>query len=265
MSREPADRPLGAVSVTPGDPWLPVEVFDRLGSTNDELRRDPRPYRVVVADVQESGRGRLGRVWTTTPGTALAVSALVPQPPSGASWVPLFAGLAVQRAVAEVAGVPTGLKWPNDVLVPGDDGRKLAGVLCEWLPVGVVVGVGVNVDTARADLPLDTATSLRAAGHPGVHRTALLEAYLRHLAAVLREDTGPSGASVRAYRDACATVGQDVEVHEPAGAIRRGRATGVDEAGRLRVRTDGGTAQVSAGDVVHVRLQGTERGGADGG
>lgn len=253
MSENPRIRPLGAVSVTPGDPWLPVEVHERVGSTNDLVREDPRPWRVVVADVQESGRGRLGRTWTTTPGTALAVSVLVPEPASGAGWVPLLAGLALHRAVAEVSGVATALKWPNDVLVPGDGDRKLAGLLCEWTPAGVVVGAGVNVDTAREDLPLDTATSLRAAGAPGTDRTSLLEAYLRHLAAVLREDTGPDGASVAAYRAACSTVGRDVEVHAPDGTVREGRATGVDAEGRLTVRTETGTSSVSAGDVVHVR------------
>jgi len=141
-----------------------VEVFDRLGSTNDEVRERPALWRVVVAEQQDAGRGRLGRTWTTTPGTSLAVSVLVPAPASGASWVPLLAGLAVHRAVEQVAGVETALKWPNDVLVPGDGDRKLAGLLCEWTQAGIVVGLGLNVDTARAELPLDTATSLRAAG-----------------------------------------------------------------------------------------------------
>jgi BirA family biotin operon repressor/biotin-[acetyl-CoA-carboxylase] ligase len=247
--------PLGERSVTPGDPWGPVEVFDRLGSTNDEVRAHPATWRVVVAEVQDAGRGRLGRAWTTTPGTALAVSVLVPAPASGASWVPLLAGVAVHRAVEEVAGVVTALKWPNDVLVPADGDRKLAGLLCEWTEEGVIVGLGLNVDTARDDLPLETATSLRAAGAPGVDRATLLTAYLVHLARVLADDTGPGGAARTAYLAACATVGREVEVHEPAGVVHRGVATGVDDAGRLTVRSDRGERAVSAGDVVHVRAR----------
>jgi BirA family biotin operon repressor/biotin-[acetyl-CoA-carboxylase] ligase len=246
--------PLRAASVQPGDPWLPVEVFPTLGSTNDEVRDRPRLWRVVVADRQERGRGRLGRAWSTIPGTALAVSALVPVPASGAGWVPLLAGLAVHRAVGEVSGVPTALKWPNDVLVPGDGDRKLAGILCEWLAEGVVVGLGLNVDTAREDLPLDTATSLRTSGAPGVDRAALLTAVLVHLARVLHEDTGPDGPSVAAYREACTTLGREVEVRAPDGSVRAGRATGVDGTGRLAVHTSAGTVLVSAGDVVHVRV-----------
>ncbi|MBR7743500.1 biotin--[acetyl-CoA-carboxylase] ligase [Phycicoccus sp. BSK3Z-2] len=252
MQDNPLERPLDAASVTPGGPWSPVEYHDRVGSTNDVLRADPRPGRVVVADVQEAGRGRLARSWTTTPGTSLAVSVLVPVPPSGALWVPLLVGLAVREAVAEVSGLVVDLKWPNDVLVPSDGDRKLAGVLCEWTDVGVVAGLGLNVGTAREDLPLDTATSLRAAGHDAP-RTDLLEAYLRRLADLLAADTGPAGPTADAYRAVCSTLGRDVEVHLPGGTVRRGRATGVDAEGRLVLRTDGGTAQVTAGDVVHVR------------
>jgi BirA family biotin operon repressor/biotin-[acetyl-CoA-carboxylase] ligase len=253
VSQNPTQRPLDERSVTPGAPWGPIEVFERLGSTNDEVRSAPRPWRVVVAEHQDAGRGRLGRTWATTPGTSLAVSVLVPPPASGASWVPLLAGLAVHRAVAEVAGVQTSLKWPNDVLVPGDGDRKLAGLLCEWTQDGVVVGLGLNVDTARADLPLDTATSLRAAGAPGVDRAAVLTAYLVHLARLLHDDTGPGGAAQLAYAAQCATVGRTVEVHQPGGAVLRGIGTGVDAAGRLTVRGVNGTDAVSAGDVVHVR------------
>ena len=255
MDEKPGPGPLDERSVTPGRPWGGIEVFDQLGSTNDEVRAHPRTWRVVVAERQDAGRGRLGRTWTTTPGTALAVSALVPPPPSGASWVPLLAGLAVHRAVEEVAGVVTSLKWPNDVLVPGDRDRKLAGLLCEWTTDGVIVGLGLNVDTTRGDLPLDTATSLRAAGAPGVDRATLLTAYLAHLARVLADDTGPGGDAQRAYVTACATVGREVEVHEPGGVLRRGVATGVDDAGRLTLRSAEGVRAVSAGDVVHVRAR----------
>jgi BirA family biotin operon repressor/biotin-[acetyl-CoA-carboxylase] ligase len=253
VSEDPRPAPLVAASVQPGDPWRPVEVLASVGSTNDVVRAGPAPWRVVTAERQEQGRGRLGRAWTTTPGTSLAVSVLVPVPPSGPGWVPLFTGLAVRRAVREVSGLVTSLKWPNDVLVPSDGDRKLAGVLCEWVPEGVVVGLGLNVDARRSDLPVDTATSLRAAGVPGVDRAALLTAYLAQLAVVLREDTGPRGPSVAAYRDACATVGRAVEVHGPDCSVRTGRATAVDDEGRLALLTPAGDELVSAGDVVHVR------------
>lgn len=253
MTTTPRPLPLGASCVTPGEPWRSIVVLERVSSTNDEVRGRAEPWQVVVAERQDAGRGRLGRGWTTTPGTSLAVSALVPCPASGPTWVPLLAGLAVHRAVAEVAGVATSLKWPNDVLVPGDHDRKLAGLLCEWTDVGVVVGLGLNVDTARDDLPLETATSLRAAGSPGVDRARLLTAYLVHLARLVREDTGPGGPGPTAYRAACATLGREVEVRAPDDVVSTGVATGVDDAGRLAVRSGMRVYAVTAGDVVHVR------------
>lgn len=236
-------------------PYAGLEVHERLDSTNAHVTRHPVPWQVVTAEVQGAGRGRLGRSWVTAPGESLAVSVLLPPVPD-VGWVPLAVGLAVARAVDDVAGPATVLKWPNDVLVPADGDRKLAGILCELLDTGVVVGAGVNVGQGEADLPVDTATSLAAAGAPDISREALLAAYLRHLADLhTRLAGGPvERAGVRtAYRDRCATIGAHVEVHRPGGDVVHGVATGVDDTGRLVLRASGGTSAVAAGDVVHVR------------
>ncbi len=238
-----------------GDPWCPTEVFDEVDSTNAVCVADPRAWRVVTAERQTQGRGRLDRAWTTVPHSALAVSVVVPHDALDRSrmplgWLPLVAGLAVVGAVADVCGLRTALKWPNDVLVPADGDRKLAGILCEWTPEGVVVGTGVNVDTPREALPLETATSLRAAGHPGVPREVLLTAYLTHLADLV---TGDTDRGRRDYARASATLGRDILVHLPGGGSVHGRATGMDEHGRLVLETADGCQAVTAGDVIHVR------------
>mgnify|MGYP000846113482 CR=1 FL=1 len=120
------------------NPWLAIEVRDEVDSTNAVLVADPQPWRVLVAERQSAGRGRLARSWVTTPGQALAVSAVVPPDGMPVGWVPLVAGLAVAEAITATSGVGAALKWPNDVLLPGDGDRKVAGVLCEWTPVVVV-------------------------------------------------------------------------------------------------------------------------------
>lgn len=247
-----APHPLDAADLEPSGPWSRVEVHASLDSTNAEATRRPDPWRVVVAEEQRSGRGRLGRHWVTTPGAALAVSAVLPAPPGSEGWVPLAAGLAVHRAVAEVAGVATTLKWPNDVLAPRAGDRKVAGILCEWVGSGIVVGVGVNVDQTEGQLPAQVAASLRTAGAPGVDRARLLTAYLSHLAALHSQLRGTPGAVRAAYRVACGTIGSEVVVHGP-GRDLVGLATGVDDDGRLCLRTSEREYAVPAGDVVHVR------------
>ena len=255
--REPLEREaLHEALVTSGSPWLDVDVHPELGSTNAEAARLARPFHVVITDHQKAGRGRLGRTWETPPHTSVTLSVLLPAPDTGRGWMPLAAGLAVRDALRDVAGVEAGLKWPNDVLLPADDERKVCGILCELQPGGIVVGLGINVDQDRDELPVDTATSLRLAGAPDVDRTELVVAVLGRLARWHLSLTG--GANARAvlhsaYRSACLTIGRDVELHIAGGDVRRARATGVDEEGRLVVTSGGAEYSVAAGDVVHVR------------
>lgn len=258
---------LHAVLITPTSPWRGLDVHAELGSTNAEAARLGEPWRVVVADHQSAGRGRLGRVWEAPLGTSVALSVLLPAPAEGVGWMPLLAGLAVARAVTGVAGVRTALKWPNDVLVEQDGWRKVSGVLCEARDGGVVVGIGVNVDQRRDELPVDSATSLRLCGAPGLRRETLVVDILDHLAA-LHAGLVSGGAALEAcraaYRAACATVGQEVDLHRAAGPAERVRATGVDDEGRLLVRDGGREYAVAAGDVVHVRPGGRSGPEADG-
>ncbi|MEO7268351.1 MAG: biotin--[acetyl-CoA-carboxylase] ligase [Knoellia sp.] len=253
MTPPAAAQPMNASLITPGPPWLPVEVHESVDSTNAELSRDPRLWRVVTAEEQRNGRGRLDRAWTTTPGTSIAASVLVPRPATAPlGWVPLVVGLALRDALTEVSGVEISLKWPNDLLVPTDDDRKLAGILAELTPTGVVIGTGVNIDQERADLPVDRATSLRLAGAPGVGRESVLTAYLRSLATLLRDLDDDAYAVRAAYAAACGTLGRTVTAHLPNGEVH-GVATGIDADGRLCLSTDNGPYAVAAGDVVHVR------------
>lgn len=253
--------------------WDAPEWHESLGSTNDEALADPRPGRVVVAEHQWAGRGRQGRVWSSPPGTCLAISAVLPPPaPRWAGWVPLAAGLAVvdalERSRWPVAAV---LKWPNDVLLEG--GRapgKICGVLAQVAHTGaVVVGAGINIDHDVDQLPVPTATSWRLARGgaplPDGARQALLEDYLAHLAEL--HDllvTGGEVAVRRAYLQRCSTVGKQVVVHRPDGGRTEGTVREVDGAGALVLETAPAQGEADAptsrsvhhaGDVVHVRGQ----------
>ncbi|MEO5982900.1 MAG: biotin--[acetyl-CoA-carboxylase] ligase [Pedococcus sp.] len=258
--REPLQREaLHAALVTSGSPWLDVDVHPELGSTNAEAARLARPFHVVVTDHQQAGRGRLGRSWETPPHTSVTLSVLLPAPDSGRGWMPLAAGLAVRDALREVTGLESGLKWPNDVLLPTDGERKVCGILCELQPGGIVVGLGVNVDQERDELPVETATSLRLAGAPDVSHEDLVVALLGHLARWHASLTGGLQARAllhAAYRSACLTIGREVELHIAGGDVRRAQATGVDEEGRLVVASGSTEYSVAAGDVVHVRPAG---------
>ncbi|MFX4286116.1 biotin--[acetyl-CoA-carboxylase] ligase [Janibacter sp. G349] len=239
--------------------WGAVVHREVTGSTNADVLERAVPWSPVLADLQTAGRGRLGRAWQEVPGAGLAMSVLVPTVPAP-GWLPLAAGLAVRSALTEV-GVAAELKWPNDVLVPADGDRKVCGVLCQMLPsgTGVVVGIGINVHHERDQLPVATATSLRLVGAQ-VDRTDLAASVLRGLrglhADLAAGDERAKGVHL-AYREACGTIGRLVDVHRPDGSVVTATATGVDDDGRLVVSADGRSDTVAAGDVQHIRPAGT--------
>ena len=244
-------------------PWTSLTVLPETASTNADLVRaaaegEVAPWSVLVTEHQSAGRGRLGRTWTSARGSTLTFSALVPIP-SAPAWVPLLAGLAVADAVEEVYAVRPALKWPNDVLAPvggPHEGHKVAGILCELTPAGIVVGIGLNVDQTEEELPVPTASSLRllAGGHPaGLTRERLLRVLLVHLAATLSAWAEDPDRVRDAYRRSCTTLGRQVRVDLGAGDVRLGRAIAVDEDGHLVADLDGGRRTLAAGDVTHVR------------
>lgn len=242
--------------------WLQPERHETVGSTNAQALADARPGRVVLADHQSAGQGRRGRTWSSPPGTGMAISAVVPGlPPAVAGWLPLVAGLAVVRALADSRWpVDASLKWPNDVLVAtGPRPGKVCGVLAQVSGTGaVVVGAGVNVDHAEDQLPVATATSWRlsrgGAPLPDAARGAFLVDYLRHLAELhdALED-GQVGPVRAAYLARSATLGRPVVLHRPDGGTTQGVACDLADDGALVVEGPEGRAVHHAGDVQHLR------------
>ena len=152
-------------------------------STQRMLANDDGEGAVAVAEEQTEGRGRLGRSWEAPEGTSVLVSVLL-LPAVQAARLPelsLVAGGAVAEAIAEVTGIEPTIKFPNDVLIAG---RKVAGILAESSEGRVVLGIGVNANQTREQLPADAQTeptSLRLELGQPVNRVQLLAAILLQL------------------------------------------------------------------------------------
>ena len=248
--RAPLDQV--ALQAVAGPQWQ-VRLYAEADSTNALAIADPVRHRVVVADHQQAGRGRLDRDWVTPPGAALTFSAVF-DPVVDTEWwpvVPLVAGYAVAHAL----GGFVRLKWPNDVMI-GE--QKVCGILVERVnsrPPMVVIGIGINVDQTADELPVPTATSLALAGHP-VDRTVLFGDVIRHLRVSLGQFAHHPHTFMNQYRGSSATLDRDVRVDLPGDRTVEGRAFDFDEHGRLVLETPEGLLTLSAGDVVHVRPAG---------
>nr|WP_285740017.1 biotin--[acetyl-CoA-carboxylase] ligase [Kitasatospora phosalacinea] len=270
LERPPLDeRALRLDLLRPGALWTSLDVVSETGSTNADLAaraREGAPEGgVLVAESQHAGRGRLDRRWNAPPRSGLFLSLLLrPQgvPTERYGWLPILIGTAVSATLDRVAGVSTGLKWPNDLqtVVDGQE-RKLGGILTELSGGAVVAGLGLNVSLRADELPVPTATSLALAGAGTTDRSTLLRAVLREFAELYGEWTAAAGdphasGLLPAYTARCTTLNRQVRVQLPGERELLGEAVAVDGDGRLVVRTpDGARHPVAAGDVVHVRPQ----------
>ncbi|MCU1500035.1 MAG: biotin/acetyl-CoA-carboxylase ligase [Acidimicrobiales bacterium] len=254
------------------------------GSTNADLmelaRHGEAEGVVVVADHQTAGRGRRGRTWEAPPGASLMASVLLRPRSAEAGATTMAVAVAAAEAVEELTGCVARLKWPNDLVWPGDGSeadRKLAGILAEvdwpaastassgWSAPGpddrvaVVVGIGINV--AWGPMPPDLAPIAVALDHitapaPPPDREDLLIAFLTALDRTYRHLTsGPRGRDRLRdrWRERSATLGRRVRVDLGSDDVE-GTAVDVTDDGHLVVETIQGDRRVLAvGDVVHLR------------
>jgi len=228
----------------------PYRFAPQCESSQTMLGPDDPEGAVAVCDEQTAGRGRLGRSWVVPPGTGVLVSVLL-RPPAGrvAAELSLVGGVAVALAVEDAVDLASQIKWPNDVMV---DRHKVAGVLAEARDGAVVLGIGLNVNQARDELPEDAtvpAASLRT-----------LDGIRRDRAPLLAAILGRLEAAYAAWRDG----GLDAIYDElaPRDFLRNRRvavgddegvAAKIDRSGRLEVAVNGERRLVESGEVRYLR------------
>ncbi len=243
--------------------------YDVTGSTNNDAKRcgeegDPHGT-VVVADIQNAGKGRRGRGWQTLSGTALSFTILLrPEfSPDKASMVTLVMALSVAEAVEEAAAGAENavitIKWPNDIVL---NKKKICGMLTEMTMTPemdeiqyLVAGAGINVNTASPEEFQEeirnTATSIRIETGQQINRAGLLEKTLLRFEKNYKtflETLDMSGLR-EAYQAHLQGIGGQVRVLDPAGEYT-GISRGINDRGELLVeKEDGEIVQVYAGEV----------------
>jgi BirA family transcriptional regulator, biotin operon repressor / biotin---[acetyl-CoA-carboxylase] ligase len=230
-----------------GHPYLYEETCE---STQRLLQPDASEGAVAVCDVQSGGRGRLGRSWEAPAGTAILMSVLLLPPPArNPTELSLVAGTSVAEALEGAIGLAVQIKWPNDVMV---NRRKVAGVIAEKADGAVVVGIGLNVNQTRAELPAE----------------ARVEAASLLTTDGIRRDRAPLLAAIidRLEHDYDAWVERGLDgVYDTLGArdFLRGRrvtvdgaegvGAGIDRDGRFLVDVGGERRVVESGEILFER------------
>ncbi len=217
---------------------------------------------LVWALDQSSGRGRLGKRWSSVYGKGLYLSFIYRLKVDFSDYakITLVTGVAVARFIEEVLGDAQeriALKWPNDLLI---DGKKVAGILAEAAAPGgahrpyVIIGIGVNISQEEADFseelqPLATSLFIETG------RKERLQDFLRRLQghvqrAVSRFESGQFSQLLKEWCRMDYLYGREITCVGVDGKIISGIALGPDETGVLYLRDKNGCKQeILSGDL----------------
>lgn len=249
-------------------PQLQIEVMDTVDSTNKMLKEwfqmGGEGEKVMFAKEQTAGVGRHGRPWLAPANTQLIFSLgrkieFSPDSSAQVGWIPLVAGLALQKVLQSELSVTAGLKWPNDVQI---EGKKIAGILVEALPrnsqdtlLTVIVGIGINLFTHQNMEHLPNATSVENYLPPGtiLYPTNLAVSIVKELITQLT-NLAKGKNFTQEYLKASSTIGKQVRLEIANSKPIIGQAVDIDEYGRLQLATVEGEKRVfSAGEITHLR------------
>ncbi len=234
-----------------------VEIVDTIDSTNSELLRRNGPHgKVIAAEMQSMGRGRMGRSWLGEPGGSLTFS-LAWKFDRGAgflSGLSLAVGIALARAMMDCGIEGIRLKWPNDVLY---NFHKLAGILIEVKgdmlgPTLAVIGIGINFSLSeKTKQHIDQAViglSSMPVANPG--RNRLFHAVLSRLFDVLGQFEKSGFAPFKEeWLRLNAYDNKPVRLKLPSGKIEEGHVAGVSDRGEILIDSDQGTIAFASGEV----------------
>ena len=196
---------------------LPVVFYEETDSTNTRAKEfakahpESRENMLFVANAQTRGRGRMGRSFVSNEGAGIYMSLLTYPSERGfdATRATAKAAVAICRAIDELYGTRTEIKWVNDVYLGG---KKLAGILCEG-EVGqsgeigyLIIGMGINVyKNAISDEISTIATSIESETNITPERSVIT-------AKIAKEVLGLNASDFEEYKKRSLVIGRMVRV-----------------------------------------------------
>ena len=242
--------------------WVAKEVlyFDTIDSTNTKAQElAEKGYQsgtLVVADKQDSGKGRRGRSWVSPSGTGIFMTLMIKPDinPNNASMLTLVAALAVAKAITSVTGEEALIKWPNDIVI---NGKKVCGILTEMNAQfdyinHIVVGIGINVhnESFPEEISQMASSLMIEAGGKRFHRAQIIAETMSYFEQYYDTflKTQDLSALVREYDKLLVNRNKSVRVLDPKEPFD-GKAMGITPKGELIVDTWESRKLVSSGEV----------------
>ncbi len=241
-----------------------LRVYGEVDSTNTlarDLAASGAPEGTVIfADTQRQGRGRMGRQFFSPKDSGLYMSMILrPDTTATPLHITTAAAVAVAEAIEEIAGVPSSIKWVNDVYCRG---KKVCGILTEGAIAHdlqyAVLGIGINVFSPEGGFPSEIDSRAGAVFDGKTPPTAYLREELA--AAIIARFWGyykalSAKAFLPPYRKRDLLKGRAVEVLDLNGAvIEEVTARGISDNFELLVSDRQGNVKALSSGEVSLRL-----------
>ena len=208
----------------------------------------------VLAEKQESGRGRRGRTWVSPFGKNIYLSMLWSFSGGIGSLegLSLVIAIAVERALSELGVDNAKLKWPNDIYL---NNKKLAGILLEVSGeysghCQVVIGIGLNIKLSDYDAEsIDQPWAQLSEHLNNTDRNTISAALISNLIRAIEQFEKTGFEMFKDYwteRDAF--LDQEVDLILP-NLVRSGICKGVNAKGELLLATGKGLETINAGEI----------------
>lgn len=236
--------------------------YETVDSTNNvarsyvtECKTPPPVPAIFIADMQTSGRGRMGRNFYSPSGTGLYMSILIEAPDSTDRLISLtsLCAVAAFEALSCQFGIRTKIKWVNDLYIGQ---KKIAGILAESFEAFgkryIVVGVGINLSTRDFPVELrDKAGSVELDGITHKDRLRLALDISENLLVYMQADDISHIMDI--YRNNSCVIGKRITFvrnGKPENAL----AVGVSDLGALTVMLDSGELQELSTGEISIRI-----------
>ncbi len=135
--------------------------IDKTSSTQDAvvdyLKNDYYPSILLIAKIQNKGRGRKEDDWVSPEGgfwATLGISISLDLNKSQLALFHYFTAILLTRVIKEEYNLIVQIKWPNDLLY---ENKKLAGILIDYIVSPqknyLLIGMGVNLNNSSHEMP----------------------------------------------------------------------------------------------------------------
>lgn len=192
---------------------ISIEIYKSLSSTNDFAKKSNQVNRLIIAQTQTNGRGRMGKSFYSPKNKGLYFSYVI-NPNLSLEMVPLItiaAALAIQKALP----IKTNIKWLNDILI---DDKKVAGILVEGdieLQTKsfnkIIVGVGINLFSSDVPQKLENImTSVDHHTNNEIDKHKILIDFITEFKKRIIEIKTNKDKLISDYRAECITINKDI-------------------------------------------------------